>query len=410
MCKNILSMDQKGQPLLGSRLMNSVQVIIRNIRIYLARKKRQAGYRLIRISFSRPGNLIPLKIIGDFTSLPWKEEVPMNYSLSKQEFYKELWVKPGHMFNLKMRSHTFLHPNFPISTDISGREANVICPEEAPCQELKALLGLSIRPSIKIKYGFKGSSKILPHHNEDAVFLSSNTLGVADGVGSWRQVGINSRLFAEQLLYGCRDILEDLDSNSSTASNTPPYSPKKIPMPLKLVAKESLQNVFDPGSSTLLLAYLSKKKLRVLNLGDSGLVVIRMTDEEPLVHLKTSPQQHCFNTPYQLSKDPSNQLKLHFEEGEEYEVQVQRGDLVMAGTDGLWDNLFTEEILDIVKKHWKSTKSIVEELAKKAKEKTFSLQKSPFQEACTAEYGDSAWRGGKPDDIGIVAAYVSILN
>ena len=32
-----------------------------------------------------------------------------------------------------------------------------------------------------------------------------------------------------------------------------------------------------------------------------------------------------------------------------YEVQVQPGDIVVLGTDGLWDNCFNEEILSVLK-------------------------------------------------------------
>lgn len=32
-----------------------------------------------------------------------------------------------------------------------------------------------------------------------------------------------------------------------------------------------------------------------------------------------------------------------------YEVQLQPGDIIVAGTDGLWDNCFHEEIVSVLR-------------------------------------------------------------
>lgn len=56
----------------------------------------------------------------------------------------------------------------------------------------------------------------------------------------------------------------------------------------------------------------------------------------------TAPQQHGFNFPYQLgcreieSEEP--------EQSDIYSVPIQEGDIIVAGTDGLFDNLFDEDI------------------------------------------------------------------
>lgn len=37
------------------------------------------------------------------------------------------------------------------------------------------------------------------------------------------------------------------------------------------------------------------------------------------------------------------------EDSDNYQLRVREGDLLILGTDGIFDNLFEEEILDIVK-------------------------------------------------------------
>ena len=371
-------------------------------------KKRKAGYRLVRISFNRPGVLVSVKIIGSFTEQPWEDSIPLSYSLAHKELFVELWLRPGDMFKLKVRSQSFLHPCFPIGTDTSGREGNIIFPEDAPTQELRALLGLTTRPSLSTQYCLKGQVLVLPHEEkgEDAAFMTNNIIGIADGVSSWRKVGVDSGEFAGKLLSRCRELLEEFDSASSTASNSPPSTPRRVKVCLKTTVQESLECVSFPGSSTLLLAYLSKNKLRVYNLGDSCLVVIRMTEDKPWIYLQTEVQQYSFNTPYQVSASQ----RVCVEEGQEYEVQVESGDLVLAGTDGLWDNLFFEEILNVVEELWKKPRLIAQNLANLALERSRSCLPTPFQKSAESTYGTGAWAGGKPDDISVVAAHISTLT
>ena len=90
--------------------------------------------------------------------------------------------------------------------------------------------------------------------------------------------------------------------------------------------------------------------------------------------IRSKEQQHGFNTPYQLTRLPNQKdvdnLKLWNkrkelenlkkamkerkfcedtpEDSDLYQLRVREGDLLILGTDGLFDNLFEEEILQIV--------------------------------------------------------------
>ena len=122
---------------------------------------------------------------------------------------------------------------------------------------------------------------------------------------------------------------------------------------------------------------LNNRDLTALNLGDSGFLLIRFDTltNEPYVLIRSKEQQHGFNTPYQLTRLPNQKdvdnLKLWNkrkelenlkkamkerkfcedtpEDSDLYQLRVREGDLLILGTDGLFDNLFEEEILQIVK-------------------------------------------------------------
>jgi protein phosphatase PTC7 len=90
--------------------------------------------------------------------------------------------------------------------------------------------------------------------------------------------------------------------------------------------------------------------------------------------------------------------------------KVKPGDLIIAGSDGLFDNLHDHEIVDMVAEHESISSKTAEELANtlfsKASEFAGSkTKKTPWAEAAAKEYGVKD-KGGKPDDITAVVAFV----
>lgn len=99
-----------------------------------------------------------------------------------------------------------------------------------------------------------------------------------------------------------------------------------------------------------------------------------MIENDPYILLKSQEQQHSFNTPFQLTRLPQQREVLSLkaqnrqrelenlkkairekrfcedspEDSDNYQVRVREGDLLILGTDGVFDNLFEEEILEIV--------------------------------------------------------------
>lgn len=94
------------------------------------------------------------------------------------------------------------------------------------------------------------------------------------------------------------------------------------------------------GSSTACIVALRDDCLQAANVGDSGFLVFR--DGECIY--KSPQQQRGFNRPHQLGNscgDPPNVAQ-------NIQVPVEAGDIVVAGTDGLLDNMFPSEIEEIV--------------------------------------------------------------
>ena len=113
------------------------------------------------------------------------------------------------------------------------------------------------------------------------------------------------------------------------------------------VMKQSFENIvkdnLSKGSSTVCIASIDKmaNKLSVCNFGDSQLLVIRNSE----IILETKQQQDG-DTPYQFCVFSSANQYL---QSEMYNLNLESGDIILLFTDGVCDNLFPSEILEICK-------------------------------------------------------------
>ena len=138
-----------------------------------------------------------------------------------------------------------------------------------------------------------------------------------------------------------------------------------------------------------------------INLGDSGFIIVRNGE----VAFKSSPQQHGFNFPFQLGFDDVHDLP---ESADEYAVPVNTGDVIVVGTDGLFDNVFDEEIAKFVSENQNmgnGPEALAKELAITAQNMGIYFQRrSPFSVA--AEEAGFEYRGGKLDDVTVIVSFV----
>ncbi|KAI6176916.1 Protein phosphatase [Aphelenchoides bicaudatus] len=195
-------------------------------------------------------------------------------------------------------------------------------------------------------------------YGEDACFISkfksTAVAGVADGVGGWKRYEINPAEFSKNLMNNCSEIV-----------NNGSFDPQR---PDLIIAnafhKLSISSSRPPGSSTACVVVVHKKILYAANLGDSGYLVFR---DGAIIH-KSQEQIHAFNTPFQLTLLPERselskwpKLSLiewqdadHFikdtpEHADLHKLELQSGDAVLIATDGLWDNLPDNQIIETLK-------------------------------------------------------------
>lgn len=224
---------------------------------------------------------------------------------------------------------------------------------------------------------------------EDAHFIcdEEQVIGVADGVGGWADVGVNAGLYARELM-----------SNSVKAIHE---TPKGSIDPLSVLEKAHAATK-ALGSSTACIIFLENQGLHAINLGDSGFLVIR----DGCTIFESPVQQHSFNFTYQLDSDNKGDLPSS---GQVFEIPVVPGDVVVAGSDGLFDNLYSKEIAAIVGdavKEGLSPDASAKNLATFARVRAVDKKKqTPFSTA--AQEAGYAYYGGKLDDITVVVSYVS---
>ncbi|CAG8459655.1 14928_t:CDS:2 [Acaulospora colombiana] len=160
------------------------------------------------------------------------------------------------------------------------------------------------------------------------------------------------------------------------------------------------------GSSTALIAILREDELRIANLGDCGISIIRRND----FTFRSEEQQHSFNFPYQLGTGSFDTPQ----DAQRYTIKVQCGDIVILGSDGIFDNLFEEDILEEIDRFFcprTGTPSvhpqmISEALAYRAKNASEDLNNpSPFQSRAMQE--GLYYLGGKKDDISVLVGIVT---
>ncbi|KAL8679997.1 MAG: hypothetical protein Q9186_003763 [Xanthomendoza sp. 1 TL-2023] len=299
----------------------------------------------------------------------------------------------------------------------------------------------SSRQSIE-KQPFTGK----PASGQDAFFISSvgssgtAAFGVADGVGGWDSSGIDSAHFSHAL---CHHLAKNAEGTTEEQ---------------RLGARQLLSQGFADvvadeeitggGSTACVAVGNSTGHLEVANLGDSGFVQFRLN----AVHHSSNPQTHAFNTPFQLSIIPpkilarsrifgSMPLRDFPRDASVTSHEVRHGDVLVFATDGVWDNLSSNELLQIVSRHmagfqaWQASDKgtmVGKELGiltteggiPKEKENTLqtllavaiageakaasqnSRRDGPFAREVQKFYPHEEFHGGKVDDICVVVVVV----
>ncbi|KAJ5032912.1 uncharacterized protein L3040_009501 [Drepanopeziza brunnea f. sp. 'multigermtubi'] len=290
-----------------------------------------------------------------------------------------------------------------------------------------------------------------PDSGQDAFFVSrigassDIALGVADGVGGWVDSGVDPADFA----HGFCDYMAHAAYTHVAAEWPSPLSARSL---MQRGYEDICKDKTVPaGGSTACVAIAREDgTLEVANLGDSGFVQLRLN----AIRNYSEPQTHAFNTPYQLSVVPDKALAQAAAFGGEQlcdypkdanvsQHSLKHGDVLVFASDGVWDNLTSQEILKTVSRvmlrsrAWEHTEGgvavgkrlnelMMADDVQGGPEEIPSLQSSlavgitgdakaasmntrvdgPFAKEVQKYYPYERWRGGKVDDICVVVAIV----
>lgn len=241
-------------------------------------------------------------------------------------------------------------------------------------------------------------------------------LSVADGVGSWGLFGVDPKLFTTELLTFIHKRYQTL--NESLIEQ---HDVKNNSLLMNIIT-DSYQEVIDKkhiehGSCTLVNLSINKTSLHMNSylLGDSGFLIVRGGK----IFYRSIDLLHGFNWPFQVgvpshnSDEPSS--------GKLEQIQLQPGDLILIGSDGLFDNLFDNKILNIIntemkilnntveKKYTEVARNIAKVLTVEAKQigETDRNVITPFSSELTQLKSSSfIYEGGKNDDTTVVVAII----
>ncbi|XP_051150838.1 probable protein phosphatase 2C 55 [Andrographis paniculata] len=272
-----------------------------------------------------------------------------------------------------------------------------VCFDPSVKEELQSRSADSSEQNIPIDRTLKlnSASCYLPHPEkeetggEDAHFICTDeqAIGVADGVGGWADLGVDAGQYARELM-----------SNSVNAIQE---EPRGSVDPARVLEKAYVRTK-SKGSSTACIIALTDRGLHAINLGDSGFMVVR----DGCTVFRSPVQQHDFNFTYQLESGNSGDLPSS---GQVFTVPVAPGDVIIAGTDGLFDNLYNNDITAVVVHAMRAglgPQVAAQKVAALARQRAQDRNRqTPFSTA--AQEAGFRYYGGKLDDITVVVSYIT---
>jgi protein phosphatase PTC7 len=252
---------------------------------------------------------------------------------------------------------------------------------------------------------------------EDAGFIAGRTFGVFDGVSGAAKIKgkkLYSRCLAETMKKSVGR--SKTTSTSTSSSSSLGGGEKKVggggaglsvrEMTDYLIEAKKLADVEATGASTAVIASIGEDNiLRALNIGDSVCLVLR----NGAVAARTREIIHYFDCPYQLGDDSPDRPS----DGTTLQAEIFGGDIIVAGSDGVFDNLSDADVCEIVNSFGPRTKSAM--IAKKIvdRSRTVSLDTNsvtPYSTVARGKTGYAAYkngRGGKVDDISCLVVKAS---
>lgn len=202
------------------------------------------------------------------------------------------------------------------------------------------------------------------HKDADACLTVPMVLGVADGVSQIEDFGIDASMLPNELLH----IVEQLGMHQLIpGAKLPAADTYRGPVSMLRRAFEATESL---GSLTVVLAVMDNSTrihgklhpmIAIITVGDCELLVLRRVKGpravlELVCHTEMQRIDGHAQTPLQLAR-VDDRIDPNFHEGLTIEViergsavhcvSAYEGDVVIMGSDGVFDNLFLDELLEL---------------------------------------------------------------
>lgn len=202
--------------------------------------------------------------------------------------------------------------------------------------------------------------------NADAVLEGIDYVGIADGVSGVHSLGLTPDALPWELLRYCgKGLFAAAAKGEPRVKKTEKHGKQMQQMGEWLI--QLIQEAFDTteeyGATTLLLAAIKGSNLVTACLGDSGILILRPVAFYPLQLqpiFKTEPGRFDARRPVQIQRLHGCDVASAHEVISSANIgvtPVRPGDILILGTDGLFDNLSDKHIKEAIERFYHSTEA-----------------------------------------------------
>lgn len=271
----------------------------------------------------------------------------------------------------------------------------------------------------KVRMGYKDA---------DATLTSPMLLGVCDGVSQLEEFNMDPSLLPNELLRTCEELammqlMPDM-----------PVSPQDAYRGPIALLKEAYEETESFGSTTVLLAALDNSTrihgklhpmIAVLSIGDCELLMLRRTggrqsELEAVFHTEMQRIDYNVQTPLQLAR-VDGRIDEDFDESIAFEViekgsavhcvSAYEGDILVLGSDGVFDNLFLDEIVETCNEILRPSKAtefapMPPSMLSQVAQRLVRDSHAKSEPQCGQHIDTPIGKGGKVDDTSVVVAEI----
>ncbi len=235
-------------------------------------------------------------------------------------------------------------------------------------------------PTIFISYAYSIGKH---QENQDSYTYGDQFMIVADGVGGTEGGGLAAHALTD-IAYTSLMVYPEIE--------------------LIDIVRNFVSAVYETtstGHTTVTMVRLNGNRLETYNLGDSGYMVLRAEGKGYVTIYRSTPMQHHkFNCPYQIGFGSGDNP----DHGQTHMLPVEIGDIVILGSDGVFDNLFDTEIRYIMSAYYDNWEQMANAIGQTALARSKTKCRTPFELA--AKKAGKLYKGGKTDDITVVVGMI----